>query len=132
MKDILWIPVFFAMTLIVSCKPGINPQMLYGTWKYTRLENPNANPPDSMDPYLLKSKSPSIRFTRSDSVVIIWSDTVLLRGTFTVDGSDIKISQVLPGGKSSQFPFSIFKLTDKQLIFESHGEDGSKVTAVKE
>jgi hypothetical protein len=106
--------------------------MLYGKWKYTRLENPNANPPDSMDPYLLQSKSPSIRFTKRDSVVIMWSDTVLLKGTFTLDGNDININQVLHGGKTHQFSFSILKLTDKQLIFESHGDDASKVTAEKE
>jgi hypothetical protein len=109
----------------------MKPEMLYGTWKYTKLENPNANPPDSMDPYLLQSKSPSIKF-KGDSVTIMWSDTVLLHGTFTIDGNDINIKQILPGGKTSDFPFTVFQLTEKQLIFESHGEDGSKVTAVKE
>ena len=120
------------LLLFAACTHPVKPGMLYGKWKYIKLENPNASPPDSMDPYLLQSKSPSIRFTKSDSVVITWSDTVLLRGTFTVDGNDIDIKQTLPGGKTSEFPFSVFKLTDKQLIFESHGEDGSKVTAVKE
>jgi hypothetical protein len=124
--------VISASLLFAACKPAIKPETLYGTWKYTKLESPNANPPGSMDPYLLQSKSPTIRFTRSDSVVIMWSDTVLMKGTFTINGSDIEINQLLPGGKTSQFPFSVFKLTDKELIFESHGEDGSKVTAVKE
>src|SRR6202012_3322112 len=106
--------------LFAGCKPAVKPQTLYVTWKYTKLENPNANPPGSMDAYLLQSKSPSIRFTKSDSVVILWSDTVLLRGTFAIDGSDIKINEILTGGKTVQFPFSVIKLTDKQLIFESH------------
>lgn len=127
----LLIPTAFLL-LFAACKPAVKPGMLYGKWKYIKLENPNANPPDSMDPYLLQSKSPFIRFTKSDSVIIIWSDTVLLKGTFTINGGDIEISQVLPDGKTNQFPFSVFKLTNKQLIFESHGEDGSKVTAVKE
>jgi hypothetical protein len=117
--------------LFAACKPGIKPDMLYGKWKYIKLENPK-NPADSMNAYLLQSKSPSIRFTKNDSVVMTWSDTVLLKGTFTIDGSDITINQVMPGGKTQQFPFSVFKLTDKELVFESHGEDGSKVTAVKE
>lgn len=123
--------VMSALLLFAACKPGIKPKMLYGTWKYTKLENAD-NPSDSMDPYLLQSKSPSISFTKNDSVIIIWSDTVLLRGNFSIDGKDININQILPGGKTRQFPFSVFKLTDKQLIFESHGEDCSKVTAVKE
>ncbi len=132
MRYFLLIPTACIILSIAACKPAVKPEMLYGKWKYTKLENPNGNPPDSMDPYLLQSKSPSIRFTKSDSVVIMWSDTVLLRGTFTVDGNDINIKEILPGGKTSEFPFSVFKLTDKQLIFESHGEDGSKVTAMKE
>jgi hypothetical protein len=119
------------LLLLAGCKPAIKPEMLYGTWKYAKLENPNTNPHDSMDPYLLQSKSPSIKF-KGDSVTIMWSDTVLLRGTYSVDGSDINITQKLPGGKTSQFPFTIFKLTEKELIFESHGDDGSKVTAEKE
>lgn len=120
------------LLLFTACKPAVKPEMLYGTWKYTRLENTNTNPPDTLTYYQLHSNSPSIRFTKSDSVVIIWSDTVLLRGTFTVNGSDINIKQLLPGGKTSQFPFSVSKLTDKQIIFESHGEAASKVTAMKE
>jgi hypothetical protein len=121
-----------ALLLFAGCKPGVKPGMLYGTWKYTKLENLNAYPPDTLTSYQLQSNSPSIRFTKSDSVVIIWSDTVLLRGTFAVDGSDINIKQILPGGKTSQFPFSVSKLTDKQIIFESHGADASKVTAAKQ
>lgn len=118
--------------LFTACKPAVKPEMLYGTWKYTKLENLNANPPDTLTYYQLRSNSPSIRFTKKDSVVIIWSDTVLLRGTFTVDGSDINIKQILPGSKTSQFSFSVSKLTDKQIIFESHGAEASKVTAAKQ
>lgn len=118
--------------LFATCKPTVKPETLYGTWKYTKLENLNAYPPDTLTSYQLHSNSPSIRFTKSDSVVIIWSDTVLLRGTFTVDGSNINIKQILPGGKTSQFPFSVSKLTDKQITFESHGADASKVTAAKQ
>jgi len=121
-----------AWMLFAACKPTVKPDMLYGTWKYTKLENLNAYPPDTLTSYQLQSNSPSIRFTQTDSVVIIWSDTVLLRGTFTVDGSDIHVKQILPGGKTSQFPFSVSKLTDKQITFESHGAEASKVTAAKQ
>lgn len=130
MKQLLIVTA--GLMLLAACKPAVKPEMLYGTWKYTHLENPNANPPDSLTSYQLQSNSPSITFTKKDSVTIIWSDTVLLRGTFTVDGSSINIKQSLPGGKTLQFPFEVSKLTDKQIIFESHGGDASKVTAVKE
>ena len=129
MKNSLLIMVFFAV-LFTACKPNVKPENLYGTWKYTRLENPN-NPADSASYYKLHSNSPSIRFSKSDSLIIIWSDTVLLKGKFTVDGSNINFSG-LSGGRSTQFPFIVSELTDKKIVFETEGTDGSRVTAVKE
>ena len=46
----LAVPIFMKYLLIIiaglllfaGCKPVVKPQTLYGTWKYTRLENPNA------------------------------------------------------------------------------------------
>ena len=132
MKHLPTISTILLLLLAASCKPAVKPGKLYGTWKYTKLENPEADPPDTMTSYQLQSNSPSIKFTKNDSVVITWSDTVLLRGKFTVDGDKINVDQTLPGGKSHQFPFYVSELTDKRIVFETHGADGSKVTAVKE
>jgi hypothetical protein len=104
MKRLPIIPAILFLLLAASCKPSVKPEKLYGTWKYIKLENP----------------------------VIIWSDTVLLRGKFSVDGDKMNINQTLAGGKTHQFPFYVSELTDKRIIFETHGVDGSKVTAVKE
>jgi hypothetical protein len=38
----------------------------------------------------------------------------------------------MPDGKKREFPFVVSKLTDKEIIFETTGKDGSRVTAVKE
>jgi len=132
MKHLPIIPAILLLLLAASCKPAVKAENLYGTWKYIKLENREADPPDSMTSYHLQANSPSIKFSTNDSVIIIWSDTVLLRGKFTVDGDKINVDQTLPGGKSHQFPFYVSELTDKRIIFETHGADGSKVTAVKE
>jgi hypothetical protein len=119
------------LLLFAACKPPVKREQLFGTWKYTKLENPYADPPDSMTSYKLQANSPSIRFTKNDSLVIIWSDTVLLKGKFTVDGRNINFTG-LSSGKSTHFPFIVSKLTDKVIVFETEGTDGSRVTAVKE
>jgi hypothetical protein len=119
------------LLLFAACKPAVKREQLFGTWKYTKLENPYADPPDSLTSYKLQANSPSIRFTKSDSLVIIWSDTVLLKGKFKLDGRNIDFTG-LSSGKSTHFPFIVSKLTDKVIVFETEGADGSRVTAVKE
>src|ERR1700761_2586613 len=96
MKNLICFATGCILLMVTSCKPTVKPESLYGTWKYTKLENPNANPPDTMTAEKLQANSPSIRFTKSDNLIIIWSDTVLLRGKFVVDGSNINFT-----GKSS-------------------------------
>jgi hypothetical protein len=120
------------LLLIAACKPTVKPADLYGTWKYVKVENPNETPPDSVSKTDLQEQFPSIRFSKDDSLIIIWGGKILSRGKFVLDGMNIRYSEILPGGKTRTFPFYISKITDKDLVFETLGEEGTRVTAVKE
>jgi len=119
--------LFFA-----ACKPSVKPESLYGKWKYVRVRNPNASPPDSVGAVTLQSEKPYILFTQQDSLVINWDSKVLSHGTFKIDGRNIQYKEILADGKTREFPFYIEDFTDKQIIFSTKGTDGSEVTAVKE
>lgn len=118
--------------LLYSCKSSISSNKLYGKWKYTRVEKPNANPPDSVSTLELNAVQPYIQFSADNTLQIIWDGKVLSHGKFTIDGQNIRYTESLPDGSTRQFPFWVSKLTDKQIIFETSGEEGSRVTAVKE
>jgi len=109
----------------------MKPADLYGTWKYIKVENPNETPPDSVGHEALLEANPSINFTSQDSLIIVWDGKVLSHGKFTLNGSNIQYREDLPGGKSRSFPFYVSKITDKDLVFETLGEQGTRVTAVK-
>jgi len=125
------LPFIAILFFIAACKPAIKPADLYGTWKYIKVENPNETPPDSVGHEALVEAGPSIRFTKSDSLIITWGGKVLSQGKFNIAASNIQYTEDLPGGKTRQFPFYISKITDKDLIFETLGEEGTRVTAVK-
>lgn len=112
-----------------ACKSSIKPGDLYGKWEYLKVENTNGA--DSVRHAELVMEKPYIEFSKNDSLHIWWGGRVLSRGTFKVDGSNIQVKEILPDGNTRSFPFWVSKLTDKDLVFESGGEDGSRVTAVK-
>jgi hypothetical protein len=117
---------------LAACKPSITPESLYGKWKYVRVRNPNASPPDSVGAVTLQLEKPYIQFTQKDSLIINWDGRILSHGTFKLDGQTIQYKEILADGKTREFPFYIEDLKDKQLIFSTKGTDGSEVTAVKE
>jgi hypothetical protein len=119
------------LLLFSSCQTAIKSDTLYGKWRYVKVENPNSHPPDSVKSSELEIEKPYIQFSKNDSLLIWWGGKVLSHGTFRVDGSNIRFKEILADGKTREFPFWVSKLTDKYLIFETSGEDGSKVTAVK-
>ena len=121
--------IFFSCS---ACKPALKSEALIGKWKYVKVETPQASPPDSIKKVVIEQASPYITFSKNDSVKIIWSDSVLSHGTYRLSGNNIQVKEILAGGKSREFPFYISKLDKNNLIFESLGEDGSKVTAVKD
>jgi hypothetical protein len=126
------LPFVALLVLIVSCKPAIKSADLYGTWKYIKVENPNQTPPDSVRHDELQAQAPYIKFTKSDSLLIIWGGKLLSHGKFHMDGNNISYTENLVDGSSRTFPFYISKIDGKNLVFETLGEEGTRVTAVKE
>ena len=118
--------------LFTACKSNIKPGQLYGKWKYIRVQNLKATPPDSIRRVDLEEQQPYIIFGKDNSVQILWDGKVLSHGKFTTDGDNIKVKEQFPDGSTREFPFYVSKLDDKTLIFESMGTDGSTVTAMKE
>jgi hypothetical protein len=118
--------------LVTACKPSISADELYGKWKYTKVAQPNAHPPDSVRSDDLALQSPYIQFSKNNTLEIIWGGKVLSHGKFTVDGRNIRYIESLEDGTTRQFPFWVSELTDKEIVFETKGVDGSRVTAVRE
>jgi len=116
---------------ITACKKPLAPQALYGRWNYTKVENPNSHPPDSVKHAELVAASPYILFTK-DSLIMWWGGKELSHGTFKVAGDSIVMKEILPGNTTREFAFHVSELTDKEIIFSTRGEDGSEVTAVKQ
>ena len=117
--------------LISGCKTPVNPADLYGKWKYIRVEHPS-DPSDSVRAAELAYRAPYIQFSADNKMLIMWGGKVLSHGTFTIEGQNIQIKEELPDGKTRDFPFWVIKLTDKEIVFETKGDDKSTVTAVKE
>jgi hypothetical protein len=131
LRNILYICV--ASLLIASCKQQVklNAGDLYGKWNYVKVENPNAHPPDSVKHDELVIQKPYILFSK-DSLQLWWGGGLLSHGSYHVSGDSIHYKEILPDGKTREFPFIVTKMEGKELIFETTGEDGSVVTAVKQ
>jgi len=124
---------FFALILLASaCKPAIKAADLYGTWKYLKVENPNETPPDSVSNSELTVQAPNIKFTKSDSLIIFWGGKQLSHGKFRMEGNNISYTENQADGSIRTFPFYISKIDSKNLVFETLGEHGTRVTAVRE
>ena len=50
------------LSVLAACTKSVKLEELRGEWKYTRLEQPNDNPPSVTPEEELKSHDPSIRF----------------------------------------------------------------------
>jgi hypothetical protein len=118
--------------VLVACKLSIKPSNLYGKWKYVKIENLDIRSTTSVTPEELESESPYIQFSKNDSALIWWGGKVLTHGSYRIDGDQIMFKEILPGGKTREFPFIVSKLDEKNIIFETTGDDAAKVTAVKE
>ena len=118
--------------LFTACGPSLNPDNLYGKWTYTKLESPGANPPSAEPDWKLQMDKPSIEFSKNNELTIYWGGKVLSHGTFTIDGKNIRYKQVLADGRTNEFPFYVTQFDGKEMVFETLGKEGSRVTAVKE
>lgn len=121
--------IAFILLVLTACDNTLTSDKLYGEWKYTRLEHPGANPPSEEPDWKLKAEDPAIGFSKNNELTIWWNGEVLSRGFFKVDGKNILFKEVLPDGKTREFPFYVTRITDKELIFETLGAEGSRVTA---
>jgi hypothetical protein len=130
-RYIIYIPAVLLISCFASCKSSIKPEELYGKWKYIKIEKPK-DPDDIIKDADVAAQSPYIQFSKDSSLVIMWGGKVLSHGKFTIDGDNIRYTESLPDSTTRQFPFWVSKLTDKDLIFETTGENASRVTAVKE
>jgi hypothetical protein len=119
------------LAFFAACKPGLSPERLYGKWKYIRVEKPQS-PGDSVTRFDIAEQKPNIVFNKDNTLQIYWGGKVLSHGKFSTTGQDIKYIEDLGDGKTRDFPFAVNELTDKKIIFETLGEDGSRVTAVRE
>jgi hypothetical protein len=131
-KNKLILTLIFSIALLTACKKGLDTTKLAGRWKYTHVERPNASPPDSVTRIELEEAAPYIEFSPNAELKIIWDGKVLSQGKFKIEDNNIRFTENLEGGKTRTFPFFVSKLTDNDLIFETMGEEGSKVTAVKQ
>ena len=121
-----------AVVLFVSCQNAIKTEALYGKWKYIKVENNSVSNTNMVTSEQLESEEPYISFSKNDSLLIWWGGRVLSHGSYKIEGDKIQFKEILADGKTREFPFIVSKLDDKNLIFETKGDDGAKVTAVKE
>ena len=131
MKKYLFISLLLPLLFLASCKSAIKPEDLYGKWKYIKIEHPDSGDPGTPAD-VLQSESAAIEFLKNNEYNIMWGGKVLSHGTFTTDGMNINIKEKLPDGTARAFSFWVSELTDKEIVFETTGKDGSKVTAVRE
>jgi hypothetical protein len=122
-----FVPVLLFMA---ACKPSVTPEALYGKWTYTSLESRKDDPVTTKNK--LQLQKPTVEFTRKDSLIMVWGGEVIAHGKFRTDGNKIMFNQELEGGRKYEFPFVVDELTDKQITFETKGDDATKVEAVKE
>jgi len=130
-KNIARISVL-VLVVFNACKPAITPEVLYGKWNYTRLEKPNAHPASVEPDWKLKLEKPYVLFLKNNEMQMWWSGELFAHGKFSVKDNDIWFNQVFDGGQTREFPFHIVELKDGTMVFETSGEDGSKVTVVKQ
>lgn len=117
------------LLLFISCARSVKPEQLYGEWKYVKVENPNQHPPYIMPYEEVKAQSPSIQFSKSNDLVIIWGGKRLSYGTFRMEDNMIRYKEVLEGGTTREFPFLIKEISENKLVFETMEQDATRITA---
>ncbi|HEY0896561.1 MAG TPA: hypothetical protein VGE15_08445 [Sphingobacteriaceae bacterium] len=121
----------FLMVWFSACSSAVDPEELYGSWKYVKVVTPSA-PEEDLDAEALAAESASIMFTRSDSLIIWWGGKRLSRGKFRMEGNLIRYREDLEGGTTREFPFRVNSLNDRKLVFQTMSQQGTIVTAVRQ
>lgn len=121
-----------ALLLLTACKHSIKPEVLYGNWKYIKVDKPKSDDPaDTTSTADLVANAAHISFSAQKQLVIYWGGKVFSHGTFNIDGDNINYTEQLADGKTRTFPFWVSKLDDKTIVFETLDKNGSRVTAIK-
>jgi hypothetical protein len=123
--------IFFAALPFFSCKEPLKSELLQGKWVYVKIEELNHSA-DSVSMLQVEIQHPTIEFRKNGELEMIWGGELLSSGTYVIDGEDVQFTEQLPGGKKRTFPFHISKLDDKQIVFETTGRNGARVTAKRE
>jgi hypothetical protein len=131
MKKIKLLVLAVCTSLILSCKPSVNAEGLYGKWAYIKIEHPKGDRPD-LAAAELKQHDASIVFSKDGTFMINWDNKPLSQGKFTADGDKIQLNENLPDGTTRGFTFYITKASATEITFETKGEENARVTAVKE
>jgi hypothetical protein len=129
MKNTLVLLCAVILILSVSCARSVEPEQLYGEWKYVKVENPNQHPPYVMPDEEVKAENPSIQFSKSNDLVITWGGKRLSYGTFRMEDNLIRYKEVLEGGTTREFPFLIKEISGNKLVFETMEQDATRITA---
>lgn len=116
------------MLCLSSCSASVNPEDLYGEWKYVKILDVHT-PAASTTPEEIAKASPAIRFTQNNDLVIIWGGKPLSQGKFRIEGKMIRYTEHLPGSKTREFPFLVSELTKDELVFETMESESTRVTA---
>jgi len=124
--------ILILSTAIIACKRPVTSDKLYGQWEYVKIDHPNADGlTDTISTAELKANAPYIDFSKNGKLSIVWGGKILSQGTYRISGNNINYTEQLPDGKTRTFPFWVSKLDDKNIVFETVGNDASRVTAVK-
>lgn len=124
--------LLLSILTLTACKQSIKADALYGDWKYLKIDKPQSDDPsDTVSTEELNENSPYISFSRHNELAIHWGGKILSHGTFNVSGNNINYTEQLPDGKKRTFPFWVSRLDNKNIVFETMGNDGSRVTAVR-
>lgn len=118
--------------LFTACTGGLSKEQITGKWKYIRVGVPDSSPPDTVTTAELEENKPYIEFKSDDQFEIIWGGKVLSHGSYKLSGKNINVKEILPDGKSREFPFYVTEIAGKKITFETTCTDASRVTAVKE
>jgi hypothetical protein len=117
--------------MIFACNRSVDPEKLYGSWKYVKVVTPSA-PEEDLNEAELAMEGASITFTTQDSLIIWWGGKKLSHGKFRIEGNLIRYKEDLEDGTTREFPFRVNSLTGSELVFQTMSQQGTIVTAVKE
>jgi len=123
---------FTVILMLAACKSSVKPEAVIGKWKYIKVEKPySPNPPDTLSAKELSEKAPSVQFSANGELVMMWEGKMLSHGQYKVDSNYVRYKEIMPDGKTRQFPFYVSKLTDTEIIFETKEDNPVRVTAIK-